>query len=87
MPVGIFHRRAALEQGPAAGVERLYLAPVADFDGRVVQDAGELADIIGELLDRPEQAAELGCNAIAVLEENRGALARLLSLLEPHLAA
>ena len=53
---------------------------------RTVRDARELGDTVTKLLaDRAEREA-LGARARAVLEENRGALARLLTLIEPLLA-
>ena len=52
---------------------------------RMVQDATELATTIAELFANPQQAAELGRNGLAVLEKNRGALERLMKLLEPLL--
>ena len=52
---------------------------------RMVGDWQELAATVGELLDRPDRRAELGSNALALLEQNRGALARLLVLLDPLL--
>jgi 3-deoxy-D-manno-octulosonic-acid transferase len=53
---------------------------------RIVQDQEELAVAIADLLANPDTAAELGQNGLALLQQNRGALARLLVLLEPHLA-
>jgi 3-deoxy-D-manno-octulosonic-acid transferase len=52
---------------------------------RIVNDAGELADTVAELLENPEIAAEMGLNSRTLLERNRGALARLLVLVEPLL--
>ncbi len=52
---------------------------------RMVQDATELATTIAELIAHPQEAAELGRNGLAVLQKNRGALERLLKLLEPLL--
>ena len=45
----------------------------------------ELVAVIEDLLSRPEHAAELGQNALKLLQANRGALQRLLVLLEPLL--
>ncbi|MDH3616161.1 MAG: lipid IV(A) 3-deoxy-D-manno-octulosonic acid transferase [Gammaproteobacteria bacterium] len=53
---------------------------------RIVKDQDELAVAIADLLANPDTAAELGQNGLALLQQNRGALARLLVLLEPHLA-
>lgn len=44
-----------------------------------------LADTVSELLSNPDEAARLGRAGQRVLEENRGALERLLVLLEPLL--
>jgi len=52
---------------------------------RMVRDWQELAATVGELLEKPDRRAELGSNALALLEQNRGALARLLVLLDPLL--
>ena len=52
---------------------------------RLVGDWQELVATVDELLDRPDRRTELGNNALALLEQNRGALARLLVLLEPLL--
>lgn len=52
---------------------------------RIVADAEELAGVIHELLTNPERAHQLGSNGREVLRSNRGALQRLLELLEPLL--
>jgi len=52
---------------------------------RIVRDQQELAVAIADLLANPDTAAELGKNGLALVQKNRGALARLLVLLEPHL--
>ena len=52
---------------------------------RRVADWQELATVVGECLENPRAAQRLGMNALALLEQNRGALARLLSLLDPLL--
>jgi 3-deoxy-D-manno-octulosonic-acid transferase len=52
---------------------------------RLVSNRDELVGVIEELLDRPDYAAELGQNAFKLLQANRGALQRLLLLLEPLL--
>lgn len=51
----------------------------------MVHNQQELIEAISNLLANPVIAAELGSNALALLEQNRGALARLLVLLEPIL--
>ena len=53
---------------------------------RMVSDSDELVDVITELLTEPAYAATLGKNGLALLKANRGALQRLLVLLEPLLA-
>ena len=52
---------------------------------RKVEDPNGLAEAVSELLDKPDEAARLGRAGQAVLENNRGALERLLVLLEPLL--
>ena len=52
---------------------------------RVVADAEELAGVIHDLLTHPERAHQLGSDGHEVLRSNRGALQRLLELLEPLL--
>lgn len=52
---------------------------------RRVSGTDELADTVSELLSNPDEAARLGRAGQKVLEENRGALERLLVLLEPLL--
>ena len=53
---------------------------------RTVSDTDELVGVITELLTKPANAAALGKNGLALLKANRGALQRLLVLLEPLLA-
>ncbi len=50
---------------------------------RLVANTSELAATISELLDDRDSAARLGSRGKAVLEQNRGALDRLLVLLDP----
>ena len=54
---------------------------------RVVAGPEELVETVSELLSEREQAASLGRAGQQLLDENRGALERLLVLLEPLLAA
>ena len=50
-----------------------------------VESPEELADVVSRLLADPDEAARLGHAGLQVLEKNRGALQRLLVLLEPLL--
>ena len=52
-----------------------------------VDTPDELVEAISRLLDNPDEAARLGAAGRDVLEKNRGALERLLVLLEPLIAA
>jgi 3-deoxy-D-manno-octulosonic-acid transferase len=52
---------------------------------RRIENADELIDTIDELLSNEDEAARLGKAGQKALEENRGALGRLLVLLEPLL--
>jgi 3-deoxy-D-manno-octulosonic-acid transferase len=55
-----------------------------DLDAcRIVDDAAGLAGAVAEFLDNPEAAAAIGRRGREILEQNRGALARLFALLEP----
>ncbi|HTT01608.1 MAG TPA: lipid IV(A) 3-deoxy-D-manno-octulosonic acid transferase [Steroidobacteraceae bacterium] len=54
---------------------------------RVVSDIPALAAGVTELLTNAELRAAMGARARAVAEENRGALARLLALIEPVVQA
>jgi len=54
---------------------------------RIVSDSNELAMTVSDLINRPEEAEKIGRNGLAVLEQNRGSLKRLLVLLEPLLAS
>ena len=57
-----------------------------DNDGCIIaRDAGELAKAVNSLLANPERAAQIGRNAFEIVENNRGALKKLLVLLEPLL--
>ena len=64
----------------AQGIADMFIAHDAC---RIVQDADELAIAVAELLDDPQQAAEIGRNGYEIVEANRGSLDRLLVLLEP----
>ncbi len=49
--------------------------------------AQELGETFASWLDKPLEALELGARGRALIEENRGAVARTLTLLEPWIAA
>jgi len=51
----------------------------------VVADSSELALSVSNLIENPAEAEKMGKNGLAVLEQNRGSLERLLVLLEPLL--
>jgi 3-deoxy-D-manno-octulosonic-acid transferase len=53
----------------------------------IVADAAQLAAAVAELLDDPAAAAEQGGRGRDIVQQNRGALARLLNLLEPLIGA
>ncbi len=53
----------------------------------IVHDARELAEQVARLLADGEARGAMGARARAVVEENRGALAALLALIEPELSA
>lgn len=50
---------------------------------RIVDDPGQLAVAIEELLSDPTEAAARSGRGLAIVKQNRGALARLLELLDP----
>jgi 3-deoxy-D-manno-octulosonic-acid transferase len=52
---------------------------------RRVEGPQELAEVVSELLADPDEARRLGETGQQVIEDNRGALERLLVLLEPLL--
>ncbi len=52
---------------------------------RIVKDAGELAAAVSELLADSGKAAEVGGKGQEIVRQNRGALTRLLELLDPLL--
>jgi len=58
---------------------------IADGSTRVIHDSAELAEQVVELLRDPEQRARRGGAGRQVVENNRGALERLLELIEPLL--
>jgi 3-deoxy-D-manno-octulosonic-acid transferase len=52
---------------------------------RVVHDAPELATVIGELLAKPQMRATMGAAGRKTVDDNRGAVKRLMEFLEPLL--
>lgn len=49
----------------------------------IVNDAAELANAVDEMLQDPDDAAKRGNKGLEIVQRNRGALKRLLKLLEP----
>ncbi len=60
---------------------------VAEEACRMVQDTDGLVAEVDRLLRHPNEARALGENGRQILEKNRGALLRLLGLIEPLIAA
>ena len=54
---------------------------------RMVADVTELAATVDELLESIDMARELGTNGLNILNNNRGALDRLLEVIDPLIAA
>ncbi len=54
---------------------------------RMVEHAGELAAAVEHWLDNAEDARQIGTNGRRILEENRGALSRLMAVIDPLLQA
>jgi 3-deoxy-D-manno-octulosonic-acid transferase len=52
---------------------------------QVVHDAAELAEAVGALLEDPEARRLCGARGLRIVEDNRGALERLLQLVRPLL--
>jgi 3-deoxy-D-manno-octulosonic-acid transferase len=52
---------------------------------RIVNDAAQLAAVIGDLLTEPATRAAMGASGRKTVDENRGAVARLMQFLEPLL--
>jgi 3-deoxy-D-manno-octulosonic-acid transferase len=68
----------------AAETARLLIARGAAC---IVHDAAELAAHLGRLLGSPKERERMGALGREIIDENRGALARLLALLHPFLAS
>ena len=52
---------------------------------RIVQDAPTLAALVGDLLADPTARASMGASGRKAVDDNRGAVARLMQFLEPLL--
>tara|TARA_R110002096_G_scaffold114712_2_gene248696 strand:+ start:3100 stop:4377 length:1278 start_codon:yes stop_codon:yes gene_type:complete len=52
---------------------------------RIVTNADALARVVSRLLEKPDEAEQIGSAGLTVLEQNRGSLERLLVLLAPLL--
>jgi 3-deoxy-D-manno-octulosonic-acid transferase len=52
---------------------------------RIVHDANELAAVVGDLLANPATRATMGASGGKVVDDNRGAVKRLMEFLEPLL--
>jgi 3-deoxy-D-manno-octulosonic-acid transferase len=60
---------------------------LAEAEGlSLVEDAAALAESVIELMKNPEQAQQMGLSAQQVAEANRGALERLLALIDNSLS-
>ena len=53
---------------------------------RLVEDAAVLAETVIELIQNPQQARQMGQSAQQVAEANRGALERLLNVIDSSLS-
>jgi len=52
---------------------------------RIVQDSAQLAAAVGDLLTDPAARAVMGASGRKTVDDNRGAVARLMQFLEPLL--
>jgi 3-deoxy-D-manno-octulosonic-acid transferase len=52
---------------------------------RIVHDAPELAQVVGDLLHDPAARAQMGAAGRRVVDENRGAVGRLMAFIQPLL--
>lgn len=68
----------------AADVARLFLESGAAVQ---VSDAAQLYAALARLFSSPGERAVMGARALALVDSNRGTLARLMSLIEPLLGA
>jgi 3-deoxy-D-manno-octulosonic-acid transferase len=61
-------------------IARLFLERKAAIQ---IPDAAELAPAIARIFDNPQTTVEMGCNALALVQQNSGATERVLQVLEP----
>jgi 3-deoxy-D-manno-octulosonic-acid transferase len=52
---------------------------------RIVDDAAKLAAVVGDLLADPTTRTTMGASGRMAVDDNRGAVARLMQFLEPLL--
>jgi 3-deoxy-D-manno-octulosonic-acid transferase len=81
---------AALSLPIVAGPNNFNSADIARMLGergalRIVHDAAELARVVGDLLADPRSRTTMGASGRKTVDDNRGAVARLMQFLEPLL--
>jgi 3-deoxy-D-manno-octulosonic-acid transferase len=81
---------AALNLPIIAGPHNFNSADIARMLGergalRIVHDAAELAKVVGDLLADPRARTTMGSSGRKAVDDNRGAVARLMQFLEPLL--
>ncbi len=81
---------AALSLPIVAGPHNFNSADIARMLGergalRIVHDASELAQVVGDLLADPRTRTTMGASGRKTVDDNRGAVSRLMQFLEPLL--
>jgi 3-deoxy-D-manno-octulosonic-acid transferase len=81
---------AALSEPVVAGPHNFNSADIAKLlieQGavKIVHDAPELAKVIGDLFDDPETRAQMGAAGRRAVDQNRGAVDRLMAFIQPLL--
>ena len=81
---------AALAEPIVAGPHNFNSADIAKLliergAVKVVHDAPELAKVVGDLLSDPSQRTQMGAVGRNVVEQNRGAVSRLMAFIQPLL--
>lgn len=81
---------AALSEPVVAGPHNFNGADIAKLliergAVRIVQDATELAKVVGDLLSNPSARTQMGAAGRRVVDENRGAVDRLMAFIQPLL--